>query len=466
MSLNSNSANSAHPHSTAAAALTNGSSSSPPRSAFVLVIDGLHAGFLGPYGNTWVDTPGWNRLAAEATLWEFAVADSPQLQEIYDSYWTGTHAASRRRAYREGTLRRDLWLSGVGPAGSLPRQLIAAGHRAELLTDDLEIAQHSLASQFGELLMVEHDSRESTAEEILATRLGRFLSATLEHWESVEQAGLLWCHARGLADLWDAPLELRQQLADDEDPTPPDFVQPLQRMLPERFDPDERLGVTQAYGGQILALDVCLDAWLEEFRALADARNSLLIVTGSRSYPLGEHRRMGFGQRGLYSELLQVPLLVRYPGAENRLGRRSDLAQPADLHATLLDWFRVPLEAAEPAAEQAAKQFTESTTAAPSPTAMVGEGASGVASWGRSLCVVDDGRDLAVSVDDDQVAVRTPAWFLTESMTAGEPRAELYVKPDDRWESNEVARRCPEVVEQMRTFVAIVEAGRRTIPQD
>ena len=27
--------------------------------------------------------------------------------------------------------------------------------------------------------------------------------------------------------------------------------------------------------------------------------------------------------------------------------------------------------------------------------------------------------------------------------------AELYVKPDDRWEINDVANRCPDIVEQM-----------------
>jgi hypothetical protein len=412
--------------------------SNQPRSALVLVIDGLHAGFLGPYGNTWVDTPGWNRLATQSNLWEFALADAASLTEIYDSYWSGSHAAVRRRQAQQpagadfafdSTKQRSIWL---------PQQLEKLAIHTNLLTDDLAIAQHVAAQQFGELLMLEQDSREETAPDLDSTRIGNFLSATLDQWESLTQPSLLWCHSRGLNDLWDAPWELRQRLADDEDPTPPEFVLPVHRHLPERFDPDELLGISQAYGGQVVALDICLDAWLEEFQALADARNTLLIVTAARSYPLGEHRRIGYGQESLHGELLHVPLFVRFPHADRQLTRRREFVQPADLYATLLDWFRAPPRgqtASEPAAI-----------------------------WGRSLLVPQDGADhsnLAVAVAEAQLAVRTPAWFLTEHSRGEEVHTELFAKPDDRWEANEIARRCPEIVQQLRDLGKAVELGDR-----
>ena len=50
------------------------------RSAIILVVDRLGAGHLGPYGNTWVETPALNRLAAESVLFELAITDSPQLE--------------------------------------------------------------------------------------------------------------------------------------------------------------------------------------------------------------------------------------------------------------------------------------------------------------------------------------------------------------------------------------------------
>ena len=53
----------------------------------------------------------------------------------------------------------------------------------------------------------------------------------------------------------------------------------------------------------------------------------------------------------------------------------------------------------------------------------------------------------AVSVSPTQSALRTPAWFLHQGTTDDPPK--LFVKPDDRWEVNDVANRCPEIVEQM-----------------
>ncbi|MFM9066529.1 MAG: sulfatase-like hydrolase/transferase [Planctomycetota bacterium] len=412
--------------------------SHPQRSALVLVIDGLQAGFLGPYGNTWVDTPGWNRLATQSTLWECALADAAALTEVYDSYWSGSHAAVRRRRARQSVVAAATGTSGEQPSIWLPQQLERLGVQSDLLTDDLTIAQHAAAQQFRELLVLEQDAREETAADLDSTRIGSFLSATLEHWESLTQPSLLWCHSRGLNDLWDAPRELRERLADEEDPAPPELVLPVHRHLPERFDPDELLGISQAYGGQVIALDICLDAWLEEFQTLADARNTLLIVTAARSYPLGEHRRIGYGEESLHGELIHVPLLVRFPRAERQLERRREFAQPADLYATLLDWFAAT-QHEPPSSDQASI-------------------------WGRSLLAKqddDDHSNVAVAVADDQLAVRTPAWFLTERARGEEVHTELFAKPDDRWEANEIARRCPEIVEQLRALGEAFELGDR-----
>ena len=59
-------------------------------------------------------------------------------------------------------------------------------------------------------------------------------------------------------------------------------------------------------------------------------------------------------------------------------------------------------------------------------------------------------------------AIRTPAWYLR----AGE-EPELFAKPDDRWEVNDVASRCPEVVEglqeALRQYEQAMSAG--TVPE-
>jgi hypothetical protein len=48
-------------------------------------------------------------------------------------------------------------------------------------------------------------------------------------------------------------------------------------------------------------------------------------------------------------------------------------------------------------------------------------------------------------------ALRTPAWLLR---TPDEGPAELYAKPGDRWEVNEVANLCPEVAAGLQAALA------------
>src|SRR5207237_6073788 len=91
------------------------------RSAIVIVVDRLGAGFLGPHGNTWLETPEFNRLASQSFMCEQAVVDSPRLDVVYRSCWRGLHAMCREE-------------SSMLP--SLPALLAVEGVATTLLTDE------------------------------------------------------------------------------------------------------------------------------------------------------------------------------------------------------------------------------------------------------------------------------------------------------------------------------------------
>ena len=65
-------------------------------------------------------------------------------------------------------------------------------------------------------------------------------------------------------------------------------------------------------------------------------------------------------------------------------------------------------------------------------------------------------RDRCVIVGNSaERALRTPGWLLRvppaeASLDDAEITAELYVKPDDRWEQNDVSIRCPDIVEGLK----------------
>src|SRR5215471_10336478 len=55
----------------------------------VVMLRGLHLGYLGCYGNEWIDTPHLDRLAAEGVIFDQHIAECPD-------------AAAARRAWRSG----------------------------------------------------------------------------------------------------------------------------------------------------------------------------------------------------------------------------------------------------------------------------------------------------------------------------------------------------------------------------
>jgi len=260
-------------------------------SAIVLAIDRLGAGWLGPYGNTWLETPNFNRLAAQSVLCETVLADSPDLATACRGYWTGRHAME----------------TGDAVASYLGELATAAGAASVLLTDDASVLSNPLGGGFAERRMVPVSPVERSADEIEQTGLFAFFDAARAAIREQTRPNLLWLHSRGMSGPWDAPLELRYQFADEEDPEPPDFVKPPEMTLEENFDPDALLGVVHAYAGQVALADMCLGMLLDAIEEHPLASETLLIVTSPRGYPLGEHRRVGPCDEALYGELLHVP---------------------------------------------------------------------------------------------------------------------------------------------------------------
>lgn len=378
--------------------------------AICLVIDRLHAGYLGAYGNAWIETPSLDRLASRSLVFDRALVDSPRLDQLYRSYWQGWHAMC----------------PPPPPASrpSLAALLREAGVNTALLTDEPQVGQHPLAVDFDELVEIDPPWQPQTAKDIERTHLARCFMQIIRWLERARGPFVLWCHLGGLGTTWDAPLKFRQAYCEEGDPPPPDGAEAPDRMLPADCDPDELLGVVQSYAGQVTLLDTCLGALLEFLDGTHAGRlgqETLLTLTSSRGFPLGEHRRVGPCDDALFGELVQVPWMMRFPGFSPT--RSPTLVEPADLWATLLEWWGVDSPPHSPTAASLLPIVRGQT---------------------ETL------RDRLCILGSAERAIRTPAWHLREGGKAGLADAEhveLFAKPDDRWEVNDVASRCRDVVE-------------------
>lgn len=186
-----------------------------PRHAIVVVVDRLGSGFLGPYGNTWIETPTMNQLASESVLVETMLADSPDLDLIYRSFWTGCHA-----------------MRVAAPTKSnLIAQLRASGLHTTLLADAGAILELPLAASFDEKISLSQPAPDQPAARIEDTRLAQVFMTAAEWLATSESPGLFWVHARGMGGCWDAPVALREHFRDEDDPLPYGSAAPPERHL-------------------------------------------------------------------------------------------------------------------------------------------------------------------------------------------------------------------------------------------
>lgn len=371
-----------------------------PRTRLLLTVDGLAASYLGPYGGSWLPTPAFNRLASRATVFDCVMVASMDSAANLEA--VGCFDESFFAAYREAGWRTVL----IHDEGPWLDQRAAADH---IVPIGEPIAADASESESAESEPTAPSTGGASASSLAETRMGTLTGAALTELNRAEDDLLMWVHCSCLTQLWDAPFELVLSLIDEEDPEPQRLAEPPCRMVADDEDPDILLGIRQVYAAQIAVLDDCLGLLFEHPRLDAGTGESEcdFAILGLRGYPLGEHRHIGFSESTpLFSELLSVPAIVGC-GQESRQ-RWSGLLTLADLRPLL----ECPLP----------------STGRAQPT---------VATLPR--------RDRLEIQWGDECVTRTPQWYLRRV----EEGTQLYAKPDDRFERNDVADIMGDVVDHL-----------------
>lgn len=380
----------------------------PKPNVLCIAIDGWHAGYVGAYGNTQFATPGVDRWAAAGVVCDQAMVAGDSGFGIRDS---------------------------EDAAFALARQFSANSWRTKLVSDSADMLQ-AASHSFDDLVAVPSETPLRAAEEIERTQLFRFfaslgdtLSDAAPATANDDRPFFLFAHAQGMNAAWDAPYGLRRQILDEDDPDPPRDVSFPARRLPPNIDPDELLGLRASYAGQIAVLDECLAALDDLLAETGLADQTLVALVGLRGFPLGEHGVFGLGLGPLHEELLHVPWIMRFPGNEHATVRLPQLVTHTDLLPTLLDACGLPVPPPTFAASSLLPLIQ--TEAGP---------------W----------RDRVCHRSAEETAITTPAWRLRKTAD----RIQLFVKPDDRWEVNDVSSRCGDIAELLEAAIEETEAAK------
>jgi arylsulfatase A-like enzyme len=259
---------------------------------------------------------------------------------------------------------------------------------------------------------------------------------------------LLWLELGTLQLPWDEaeyPLENDKDIEPEELPWFDPPVGPVENAAVDRLQ--------HTYGGLMQGVDDWFGQLTEFLREQGLYDETLLLLTSDAGLPLGDHGYVGDHRPWLHEELVHLPLIVKLPGKEQAGRRVQQFSQPVDLLPTLLRAFGLGLD---------------STPEANADTLP-----------GRSLLPVMRGepaklREYACAAARRhgfaEWSIRTHQWHLLVPMGRSDtpPRAtQLFVKPDDRWEVNNVLGQHPDVAEHLeltlRRFMAAAQAaGPRT----
>jgi arylsulfatase A-like enzyme len=269
------------------------------------------------------------------------------------------------------------------------------------------------------------------------------IRAVERHHEECQ--AILWIGGPSLAPPWKLPKSVLAAYADEEadaEEQPVPLADPDVGLAPVDLDELDRLHA--AYAGVISYFDTQLGRVLDHLRKKKRIEEYVVCVTASSGLPLGEHSMTGMVRGWMHEETAHIPLIVRLPGAERPGERVSALTQPTDLMPTFQEILGVHVPATR----------------------------------GRSLAGLvraEDGfiRPYAVSGlrvgASEEWLLRTPelALLLPISTLDGDPprQPQLYAKPDDRWEVNDLAPRHEEYVQELgKTLRQCIAAMRAPGP--
>jgi arylsulfatase A-like enzyme len=384
----------------------------------VIVARGLQIGALGCYGNARVRTPWVDELAAGGIVFDQHFADRAD-------------AEGARRAWRSGRYHFPLLNEPATPEAlpdnDLVRLLRQHAIHTRLIVDASRPAPGDFEADWDEVHRVVPEEDTSGLEATLAI-VERSLKELVprDNW-------LLWVDLGTMIPPWEVPDEFAEPYFSPEIPDeqegegieemeemeePPEPREPLWAPAVGVIDPDDDdlfLRLHCSYAAAATYLDAGVGQvveWLREY-----GEEVVLLLTTDWGQALGEHGLVGPVRPWLHDEIIHLPLVLLLPEGQQAGRRVSALTQAVDLAPTLADLFGLKL----------------------------------AESHGHSLLPLARGEVEAVRPytcagsqigDAIEWALRTPEWsfLLPVQGPPEEERApQLYVKPDDRWEVNNVA---------------------------
>ena len=301
----------------------------------VCVTDAARADHVGCYGYARGTTPVIDRLAEESVVFRRHFCEFPRTKEstvsLFTGQYTDTHLAHGPRKMLEGTF-------------TLAKGLEAAGYRTVLFSSNPNASpgvgiglDFQEAYDQSDVEPLVSNWKQLTSPEPLLTLIGSWLK------KHGRRRFFAYVHF---------------------DPPHQPYIQPeeMTRLFQGQDPPGFRPGGFEFPVGDAEMLAKCLRPPLPEWINLYDANlrygdwavgelerllreagvfeKTLFLVTSDHGEAFGEHGYL-WHERGVYEELVHIPLVMRLPGGERPVEEVEALTQTVDLLPTICDLLEI-----------------------------------------------------------------------------------------------------------------------------
>jgi arylsulfatase A-like enzyme len=349
-----------------------------PTNVLFVVMDTVRKDHLTPYGYDRPTTPGLEAFAAEATVFDQAVAPAPWTLPVHASLFTGMypsqHGADQENPYLDGatTLAETLSTAGYDTACYSSNAWITPYTRltdgftdqdnffevmpGEFLSGPLARAWRTLNDN--ERLRAVADklvSLGNTAHEYFAGGEGADSKtpAVVDRTQEFVSASDEWFAFINLMDAhlpYHPPAEFREEFAPGVDSTEVCQNSKEYNSGARAISDEEWTEIRGLYDAEIAHIDAELTRLFDFLKREGEWDDTMVVVCADHGELHGEHDLYGH-EFCLYDPLINVPLMIKHPALD--ADRRDDQVELVDLYHTVLDNFGVeggsPADAGEAA---------------------------------------------------------------------------------------------------------------------
>lgn len=329
-----------------------------------ILSDSFRQDHLGCYGNKWIETPNIDRLASESVIFENAYPEGLPTIPVRAAFFTGNYTLTNRfwvpltpedvtmaeildeyeyinalitdtfhlfkpnMNYHRG-FHEFQWIRGqeVDAYKSRPHNVDINRYIKQEMKDNYQVR---ILDQY-----FRNVANREKEEDYFAAQVMSEAAKWLEENHNVHERFFLHVDCFDPHEPWDPPASFASKYT-DPNYKGPQIISP--KGGPRDWLTDEELQYTRGlYAGEASFVDKWIGHLLDQIQELGLMENSLIVFFSDHGHPHGEHGKMLKMEDQLYSELLRIPLLVRFPNKEYAGKRVKGLVQIVDILPTILD---------------------------------------------------------------------------------------------------------------------------------